>query len=349
MLAVAENEVEPVAAARRNHTVEKLGVQLAAVTGLAAAYWVFWPLVRPEDPVGPLALLRLGALDRLVAFAVGMLVLAVACGAVTIHARPEGAVLVLAAAGSGLSLHSQPIRALLWLRDDSLGGLFWQLLGEMALLAMVMGAAVAMLGVVRGAVGRRLRRWRWRDTAAQGSHDEGGAAGRAGGSLRGFADWLVGTAADGAARTPAARREQSLRRWLGVLTDAAVSAAIILLLMQSSDRGQVLFAVFAGCALGAMIVQMPFPGRCPLGAVVAPLLVGAAFYAVAAAGATPDGPQAWMAVPHYAKALPIDWVTVAPAGSLLGHWTVMRMRESKVIDAREEQARGKDEQRQAAR
>jgi hypothetical protein len=316
MVPVAEADVESVPVRRRSHGIEKLAVQLAAFGAMAASYFVLWRLVAPPDPAGPLVFLADGAPGRLSLLAGVLAALAALCGALTAGARPAGALTALAVGAGGLALHSQSVRALLWDRGANLAGMYWALLLELAVLAGLMLAAAAVLAVVR-----RLVLWAqpvaaWRESRAKGAKPAG---------------MLTEFISDGAGG-----KEEALKVGWCFLADAAIAVALILVLARSNDRGQVLFALFGGCGLAAMLAQWVAPARSNLPALAAPLVVGAGLYVLAAAGAVEDDAQAWMSVAPYAQALPIDWVTAALGGSMLGQWGMLRMREAKAMEQGEQ-------------
>lgn len=300
-------------------------MQIAALGGMAASYFVLWQMVAPPDPAGPLVFLADGAPGRLSVLAGVLCMLAAVCGVLTVGARPAGAMTALAVAGGGLTLHSQSIRALLWVRGEDIAGLYQTLVLELVVLAGLMLVAMVVLGVARGIASALLPRLAWQDPSQ-----------RAGGSSGGGRGGVIGTFFKTAAM-PVSSKDEAVKLGLCFLADVAISTVLILLLARSMDRGQVLFALFAGCGGAAMLAQTVVPVKSNLAALAAPLVVGACLYVLAAVGAVETGPQAWMAVPAYAQALPIDWVTAALGGSMLGEWAILRMREAKAMEHKDVQ------------
>lgn len=319
---------------RHSHWLEKLQVQLATVGCGLAAYFVIGPIVRPTDPAGPVVFLATGSAASIALLAVSLGVLAAACGLVTISARPQGAVLAMVLGSAGISLHSGRARALLWTREGDLPGLFWQMALEVVALAAVMAIAAMALVVMRSLAVRALPRWTWQDPLldAAGKPSTDPAVSRGSPLARCFG---LG-AAPGTAGRGIGGKEELTRGVLCFLLTLAITVAVVLLLMRSVERGQILFALVAGCFLGALLAQVTVPTRSSLIAWTAPVVVAIGFYVLAATSMVRSGFGAWMDVPGYARALPIDWATAGVGGALLGHWVSLRMREAKLLEQEEQ-------------
>jgi hypothetical protein len=344
---------------RRLHWLEKLQVQLTAAGVLVVAYFLVWRLIRPADPTGAVAFVATGALRDAGLLAAVVLVLTVVGGVTTLTARPEGAMTAVLLGLGGVSLHSGPMRTLLWVRQDDLGALYWQMAAETVLLGAILAAAAVVLHGLRRAVGGRLGRWAWRDLL--GDFDERRqreyvrfvAAGKNADGADAYDDLPLKIVGGGFARIiverwGAARRGRSgasggdevARRGMCFALLVAAGLALVWLLARSVDRGQVLFAVFGGCFLATMLAYMVFPMRFSLPAWAGPILVGVASYVLAATGSLESGQGAWMNVPACYQALPLDWLTGGVGGALLGYWVASRMHENKFLEYQEEQEEG---------
>jgi len=313
---------------RHFHLLEKLQVQLAAVAALLVVYFGLWPVLRPSDPNDPVVFVATESAGLASMFAAAMWGLAALCALVTITARPEGGLLAALVGLGGMSLRSAGMRPLLWTGNGSLRGLYGQLLAELALLLVLGAVAIIAVAVVRWVVGRLHPKWLWRDPLPNAAADEGG------GTLRERLGRVLGGRAwpSGARGKPgnAARTAQFLAAATGL------SLVFVVLLLRSPDRGQILFALFAGFALGFLIAHQFVPAALPLIAWVVPLIVGAGFYvlAVVQVGAVP--PEKWMTVPAYARVLPVDWLTAGGGGALLGYLISSRIHEARHIEEQEQ-------------
>jgi hypothetical protein len=130
-------------------------------------------------------------------------------------------------------------------------------------------------------------------------------------------------------------RDNALRGVLGFMVSVIASAIVIFLLLRSPERGQILFALFAGCFLGVFIGQKVVPTSSNLTAWAVPVALGVGLYVLAALSVVRTGQEAWVEVQKYykyAQALPIDWMTAGLGGAMLGHWEDLRMREARYIE-----------------
>ena len=122
-----------------------------------------------------------------------------------------------------------------------------------------------------------------------------------------------------------------------------ISALLLLLFMQSDDRGQTIFAIFAAFFLAVLAAHYLSPAPYPLVAWLLPLLLAIFLYVLGSmtrAGATP---QDWTIAPIYARSLPIDWATFGIGGGLLGYWFSARFHEAKRLEDREADSDGQDD------
>ncbi len=337
---------------RRIHGLEKLQVQLAAVASLAVVYFWLWPRFWPWDPQSAVAFLPAGAYAQLAAFAVMVLALAVVVGIVTMSTRAEGALLVVLIGAGGISLHSPQIRALFWAHPDSYTWVYGQLLLESLVMVGILLAAAMVIAAVRAVAARAIPALAYRSPLERltpeqreriGSNlaDQGRSLG-----LSPFAwiynDVIKKVAVDNVVRDIQKDGEQVIARshW----THAAgcfgltflISMVLMFLLMQSADRGQVLFALFASFMVGSLAGHQIMPTRWGGLLPLAPLAAAVFFYAVAAASHVGGSPLAWVNIPKYSQALPIDWLTAGSGGAVVGHWISCRLHELRLMEALEE-------------
>ncbi len=331
---------------RQTHFLEKLEFQAAAIAAVAVVYWFVWPLLIPADPELPICFLAVGFGERLLTLAGIACVLGLACGAITVTARPQTAVLALTVGLGGLSLRSPRIRSLLWARQDSLHAMYWQMAMEiLALLAVIMIAG-AMAGIGRRIAAALAGGLLWRDPLLELDNERREAYNRemtkrnaeSGPSPATLTILTLLTSPLGIIWVPKATggklldRGTAVRGVLGFMVSVTAAAIIVFMLLRSPERGQILFALFAGCFLGVFIGQKVVPTRTNLTAWAVPVVLGAALYLLAALSAVRGGQGAWMEVRVYAQALPIDWLTAGLGGAMLGHWEDLRMREARYID-----------------
>jgi hypothetical protein len=333
---------------RQTHFLEKLEFQVAAIAGAAVVYWFVWPLLIPGDPELPICFLAGGQGAHLFALIGFACALGIACGAITVTARPQTAVLALALGIGGLSLRSPRIRSLLWAQQDSMHTLYWR----MALEVLVLLAVIVIAGALAG-IGRRLAAalaggLLWRDPLLQLDDERRAAykrelARRDAEKPSPWSAWMVLSLLSlplGVIWVPKLNvkdekllgRDTAVRGVLGFMISLTASAIVVFMLLRSPERGQILFALFAGCFLGVFIGQKVVPTRMNLTAWAVPVALGAALYVLAAISAVRTGQGAWIEVRLYAQALPIDWMTAGLGGAMLGHWEDLRMREARYIE-----------------
>jgi len=122
------------------HFLEKFEFQVTAIVGAAVVYWFVWPLLIPGDPQWPICFVTRGAYTHMWMLAGFACALGLACGALTITARPQTAAMALALGLGGLSLRSPRIRSLLWATQDSMPAMYWRMALEvLVLLAALLG------------------------------------------------------------------------------------------------------------------------------------------------------------------------------------------------------------------
>lgn len=308
---------------RRLHAIEKKQAQLAAGGGLVIVYFFLWSWLGRGDPAGPVSLFAKGGVAAFGVFAVILVALAGICGVVTIGSRSAGALLATLIGAGGVSLRSPSIRSLLWSHQDKLGLLFAKLIAEVLVLALLALCAGVIISVIHWGASRLRPKRRPMNEANR--PDSGGA----------LSPPLWATIA-AAARPASARRSrhrlvtQVLLRALCCLgLGVPIAIAMVLLVMQSSDRGQTIFALVVSFFVAALVAYQTFPVRSSLPAMAMVVLSAVAIYALAGAMSISGTHGAWMGVKSFAHALPIDWLTAGGGGAVLGYWVSSRAKEAR--------------------
>ena len=337
---------------RRIHLLEKIQVQLATAGSLAVVYFALWPGVRPWDPEGPVTFLPGGNYVQLLSFVVACWALAAACAIATIHARPEGALLAVLLGAGGISLHSPRIRGLLWWRMDDVSGMYWEMIVEVLILTVVLFAIAITIVLIRRAIRRLRPGWVWKHPLARLSESQQELFHRAGAGRSkrlkaleaSVMDWMgagifrlhLGVKDRHHKEQPAGYN--TFYRCLNFMLLALIVAIVLLmLLMRSADRGQILFALLGGSAIAVVVAHQVFPAPYSIVAAAVPVLVAVLFYALAALTSIDGSAQAWIDVPLYARALPVDWLTAGAGGAVLGYWISARIHESRLMEQLEEE------------
>lgn len=337
----------------RFYWLEKLQVRIAAAAGIAAVYFLLWPSLRPSDPGAPVAFIAGGGISQMIIFAAGLWVVAGAAAVITVSGRPSGALLGVVIAAGGLSLRTEPIRQLLWVGKGDMSGLYLSLVLEVIVLGIVLFFAAAVVGIVRRLIGSVRPGWIWRGPlGGAGGHgvvgpgDERAAARTHPLELLGLLEAAASSVVlkrrgKSAPSTVAGAKERDsakavLARTAGCLLVGVFAVTVALVILTTStDRGQILFELFASFLVGALVAHQLFPTPYMVVCWAMPILVGVGFYALAALSVANGTAQAWITVPLYARALPIDWVSAGGAGALLGYWTSWRMHERRYLEAME--------------
>lgn len=351
MLALPLRTVERDMTLRRLHWLERFQVRTAMLVGAVATYFVLFPLLRGPDPEGPLSLLVGGGAGRVALFVIAFWVLGGFCGALTVSARREGVLAALLIGMGGLSLRSPQIRSLLWFRMDALTGLYETLILEVLLLAAVLVAGDIIAAQVRRALGRARPGWVWKalpaDPARKGgelaevsidrTYYLGGVLDTVliGALIRLFAS--LGRRGTRKAAGSTRRSELLVRTGKFLILALVIAAALLLVLMRSSDRGQILFALVAGFFVATWVAHQVFPTPLAAASWVYPIILAVCLYALGAASGAGAPPQGWIDVRIYARALPMDWLTAGCGGSLLGCWVSARTHDARRIQRLEEE------------
>lgn len=355
MLAQSSPAVENNMEHRRIQGWEKVQVQLAAVAALAVVYLGLWHRFWPWDPQSAVAYLPAAAHAQLLGFAAMVLVLAAAVAVLTMSTRPQGALLVVLIGAGGISLRSPQIRALFWAHPGQFQWVFGQLLLESLVMAVVLGAAYLVILTVRGALRSIMPGVAWKSPIQQLTAEQRETLAQKirSGQLRdthfvGPVGMVIEAARSAAEQKIAQDIEKDGERaiarshWTHAAGCAGltfvISVVAMFLLMQSGDRGQVIFALFASFLVGSLAGHQLVPTRWGAVLPATPLAAAVLFYALAAyASIAVPSPQAWMAIPKYAQALPIDWLTAGSGGAVVGYWISSRLHELRLMEALEEQ------------
>lgn len=288
----------------RIHWLEKLQVQVAVVGAVGAVFLYFWRCAQTTDPVGPATFLPTGSTGGLIGAAVIFLVLAVVCGLVTVTSRPEGALAAALLGLGGLSLRSPSVELLFQERQGHFGALYGQMGLELAVLVVLVLAGIGVILAVRWLIARVRPGWLWRDPT----------------------EGLV-------PRAEPAGRKKLLASLACVGMSIGIAAVLAPVLMRSSLRGQIVFAVLASSTVAVLIAHQIQPASVGMLIWLAPVAVGVLYYVL---GAIWVGGGGWMDVRAQAQALPIDWIAAGGGGATLGYWISARMHEVKLLELEEE-------------
>ena len=322
----------------RPYWLEKFQVYVGSAIALAVVYLLISPALMPSDPLSPYALAGSWGFGSFVAFAIMLLVVAAIGAAVTVSARPAVAMLVVFVAAGGVCLRSESVRPALWAHQSNLAGLYKGFVLELLLLIVVVGLCAVVVGVVRRYVGSLMPSWKWNDMHANLRACERDKLGH---DADLTSDWLSYEPLILLARGQTDGQRKLALALPGILGRSAaclagstfLSIILLLILMRSGQRGQVLFAIFFSTMLGMMVIQKLLPTPWLPVAWIMPLLVGLIFSMLSATAVIGDDTLAWLGVPLYGLALPIDWVAGGGAGAMVGYWTSTRVHELQIIEA----------------
>jgi len=331
---------------KRHHWLEKLQVEFAGGGALAVTFLIVGPMHGWWDPQWPATFISTGSFGGLLQFGVLVWLLAAACAALTISSRPEGALFATLVGAVGISMHSAPIRVLFWSHEASLAGVFVQLILELVVLFVIAVGAVHIIRPVRAVMAGICPNWMWRGriTAETVAADPADAL-AARKKLKEFADGfsLLGGIFGrilGPEGMPIVSpgQEAKSRKAIMVCTVSCLAATVLyssillMLLMRSAHRGQIVFALFASFLLATLIAHQQFATRFSVVSWGSALLTGVLFYMLAIASSGRVGPNIWIRVQSFARALPIDWMTAGGAGGVLGYWISERIHELRHIE-----------------
>lgn len=320
------------------HWLEKLQVQIITIAGLLAVYFLAWPVVRPADPLSPMTFLPLAGYGSTVNFAAVFCMLVAICAVVTVAVRPVGALLAATLAAGGVSLRSPQIRSLLWTRQGDMAAMYGELMLEAALLAVLAAAAALIVVLVRRMMAAIRPNWLWKDPLAEQQHAriDNAPAGRSKASradrlaaMR-YLRLLTADAREHGGRTGGRREPVRIRlgRCLAcVLMASAIAIVMLAVIMRSTDRGQIIFALLASFTVGVFFAHQVFPQPYALTVWILPMVIAVGVYAAASTGATSSQVGGWARVSTLYRALPVDWLTAGGGGALLGFWVSQRVHE----------------------
>jgi hypothetical protein len=340
---------------QRMHGLEKIQVEVAAAATLAAVYFWIAPALAASDPLAPIVFLARGDFGRLGGLVLWLCGLGALCGALTISSRKEGALLALLVGAGGASLRSPSIRPLLWGHAGAVDRLYFSLIGEVLLLWCGLVLASLVIDLVRGLLGGLCPRWAWKsplpeitdEARARVAADGRDAADGKGEHFARPGGLLALFGYRGSSRARAAGGKGAAAEALEALSCAgmAILLSVVLLsvLLQSSDRGQILFALAGAFAVGTLVANQLFPTPYGIAAWGTPVVAAAVFYALAAFAAIRSTPTGWLALPHTASPLPMDWLSAGGGGAVLGFWISSRLHELRLLERDEKQAQASEE------
>jgi len=337
-----------------HHVLEKLQVQVITVAGLLAVYFLAWPIVRPpHDPLSPMVFLPLGGLATMAAFAGVFCVLVAVCAVVTIAVRPVAGLLAATLAAGGVSLRSERIFDLLCVRKADIAGLYTELMLEAVMLALLAAVAALIVFLVRRLIATVRPTWIWTDPVAELTAEQRDSAGDAPmdkaklipldflAAIYAYLRSLMVTAGKSASRKAGLREAipVAVGRCLACTAVASVIAILLLMaLMRSADRGQIIFALVASFTIAVFVGHQLFPQPYALVIWALPMVIAVGFYVVAWAVAPAAGEVTnWAKVNMLFRALPVDWLTAGGGGALLGFWASQRVHEFRLVHHHHEQ------------
>ena len=301
---------ELVKRARHRLFAEKSLIELAILVGVAGVCLLAAPLMIGQDPLGATTFTS-GGPGRVILVAVAAMVVAVICGALTAAARPAAVAAAVLVGLGGLSLHSAPLRTLLWRHHDALPALYVTLMIELLIGTLLVGIAMIVGEFVRRVVGARMGRLAWQDPleaagippAECPEVDYAYLTER-----RGTWATIAWAVTSPFRRTGRAGSPGLKHRALCSVVMVVGGAVLLAIFCRTEQRNQVLFALFAGFAVAAMVAHQLFPTACSTIFWVSPIIVGLAVYALAASAGQSLGDSVigWVDVPYLARALPID-------------------------------------------
>jgi len=333
----------------RHHWLEKLQVQFAGFAALAVVFFCVGPIHGWWDPQWPATYIPTGSFLALLQLALLVWAMAAVCAIVTITARPEGTLFATLVGAMGVSMHSTQIRVLVWSNEGSLAGLFLQLIVELLVLFVIVVGAIHIIWRIRALMSRAFPKLMWTgritaETVIDDPQDAVAAARRHSEMLgglhkMGFLGGLLGGIL-GPEGMPimSSKQEGKNRKAILVCTASCLTATILyssillMLLMQSAERGQIIFALFASFLLATIIAHQQFATRFSVAAWSAPLITGIVFYMLAIAASGDVEANVWTRVQLFARALPIDWMTAGGAGAVLGYWISERVHELRHLE-----------------
>jgi hypothetical protein len=336
----------------RHHWLERKQVELAGVAALAVTYFVLGPMHGWWDPQWPATFISTGSFFGLLQFAVLVWVLAAACAAVTSSSRPEGALFTTLIGAAGVSMHSTPIRVLFWSSESSISTVFVQLAIELLAFIAVVVVAIHIICRVRAAMAKLFPAWMWKGRIMEAFGDSDEPSNKSDKLTRpkrttSWFLWVISPI--GAAFYDNMRRsggmsvispDQQARSKKAALrctlycfaATVLYSSILLMLLMRSPNRGQIVFALFGSFLIATLIAHQQFATQFSVVSWGSAMVTGVLFYVLAIASSPQAGANSWINVQMFARALPVDWMTVGGAGGVLGYWISERIHELRHIE-----------------
>lgn len=314
---------------RKLHWLEKAQVELATAAALAVVFFLIAPHLRPWDPAGPLTYIPYDAWRGLALFALTVWGLSVACGLLTVTSRPEGAIVAVFLGAGGFAAQSPQMEGLLWAQADGFTGMFHSIMLEMVVLIGVLLVAVLIVGLMRSLVRAVQPKWLWQGNAEDMDRSAAQPASRP--------SW-VHVALWGSESSGGVLTRQAIQRSIGCLgLSLMLGLALLLVLLRSNDRGQIIFAVFTSCLVALLIAHQVL--TCPLSIVawLMPMILGLAIYLLSSISPIGGEVTDWTKVSLLARALPVDWMTAGAGGGVLGYWISERIHEARHIEKQQQQ------------
>ena len=311
--------------------IEKICVYCTCALGLAGSYLVFWPATRNHDPLAAICFVPACGMVQAAWYAGILLLLSAISAVITAPFRFSSTLAAALVAIGGISLRSPALEGFLWAWPDRPQKAFALLLLDVVLVGFMAAGAWGVIWLVRRSAGRAFA-----NLGIRGQMDKAEITDGGGDSLaKSLADSLLNRSVDrgGGGETKDQAALKLARSICFVLVAFPLTIICILLLLGSADRGQVIFALFAGSLAGSYLAHELFPGGIARLAWIGPLIVGGLFYTLAWTGNFDGTNVAWSNVPLYARALPIDWVSFGSGGAMAGVWFSERSFDLRKIES----------------
>jgi len=292
----------------QNHRLlEKIVVYFTSVVALAIVYFFLSKAVKPWELTGAITFVPAGDFYRLIILASISWAIAAACAILTALARIEGAIMATLIGLTGFSLSSGQMRTLLWRWGNDYPKLFKLLVDEMLLMTGILIGVILVIYLVRMIIGKIIPSFLWSGVAARSKMNTN--------------------------KGTKTTMPHETRRIIGaIIVETAVAMLLLVITMQSTDRGQVAFALVISFFLSALLAHQVFPIRWTIPLLFSPIIVAIIIFGIAAMGNVSMG-QTWRDVELVAQsvplraALPIDWLSLAGAGAAAGCWLSSRIIE----------------------
>jgi hypothetical protein len=150
--------------------------------------------------------------------------------------------------------------------------------------------------------------------------------------------WLLkgrGMLLDDPLRDGASGGDESVtQRLLALVTQAVVMSLVMVVLVQTDKKAQVLVSVAVASYVGTLVAHSLFPTRPSVWYWGGPLVVGVVGYLMAYTGS-----KNWMIgeiggyAPQLGRALPLDYASAGTAGAILAYWASRRWSRNRLVEA----------------